>query len=70
MKTQKEQVLVWLKKKRKRGITSWDAITNFHITRLADVIFKLKTEGHDIFTIIEKAEGKKWARYILLKEAR
>jgi hypothetical protein len=70
MDTQKEQVLKCLKKKRKKGITSWDAITNFHITRLADVIFKLKTEGHDIFTIIEKAEGKKWARYILIKEAK
>jgi hypothetical protein len=70
METQKERILAWLKKKRKKGITSWDAITNFHITRLADVIFKLKAEGHEIFTIIEKAEGKKWARYILLKEAK
>lgn len=70
MDTQKERVLAWLKKKRKKGITSWDAITNFHITRLADVIFQLKAEGHEIFTIIEKAEGKKWARYILLKEAK
>jgi hypothetical protein len=70
MDTQKEQVMTWLKKKRKKGITSWDAITNFHITRLADVIFKLKSEGHEILTIIEKAEGRQWARYILLKEAK
>jgi hypothetical protein len=70
MDTQKERVMAWLKKKRKKGITSWDAITNFHITRLADRIFQLKAEGHKIFTIIEKAEGKKWARYILLKEAK
>ena len=70
MDTQKERVMAWLKKKRKKGITSWDAITNFHITRLADVIFQLKAEGHEIFTIIEKAESKKWARYILLKEAK
>lgn len=68
MNTQKETILNWLKKFKKKGITSWEAIQEFHITRLADVIFQLKADGHEIFTIMERENGKKWARYILLKE--
>jgi len=58
---QKEIVLNHLKKS--KSITSWDAIQKYGITRLADVIFRLKN-SYNIVTIIEKAEGKRWAKYI------
>lgn len=58
---QKEIVLNHFKKK--KSITSWEAIQKYGITRLADTIFQLKNRGHDIFTIIEHGNGKKWARY-------
>ena len=39
MKTQKQEVLAYLKKH--KSITSWEAIQEFHITRLAAIIFEL-----------------------------
>lgn len=61
---QKDMVLNHFAKK--KSITSWDAITKYGITRLADTIFKLKSAGHNIVTIIEHAEGKRWARYVYM----
>lgn len=60
-KTQKEMVLSHLKKK--RSITSWEAITSYHITRLAHYIYTLKDE-YNIATINEKADGVRWAKYV------
>lgn len=51
---------------KKKSITSWDAITKYGITRLADTIFKLKCSGHNIVTIMEQGDGKKWARYVYM----
>lgn len=62
--TQKEMVLKHLKR---RSLTSWDAIMHYGVTRLADVVFKLKSEGYHINTKIESAEGKRWAKYSLIK---
>lgn len=62
--TQKQVVLKHLKR---RSLTSWDAIMHYGVTRLADVVFKLKSEGYTINTKIEKAEGKRWAKYTLVK---
>jgi hypothetical protein len=66
MKTQKQEVLAYLKKH--KNITSWEAIQEFHITRLAAVIFALKEEGYLIamqrMTDIET--GKNWAKYIYM----
>lgn len=54
--TQKEKVLKHLKEH--GSITSWEAITKYHATRLSDIIFKLREQGYDIETINEKnADG-------------
>lgn len=66
-KSQKQQVLAHLKKH--GSITSWDAIQKYHITRLAAIIFLLRDEGNKIFAQIEKKDGKRWARYTLMKLA-
>jgi hypothetical protein len=57
---QKEMVLAHFKKR--KSITSWEAIQKYGITRLADVIFRLK-DSHNIVATIQTAEGKRWARY-------
>lgn len=61
--TQKQQVLAHLKKK--KSITSWDAIKLYGITRLAHYIYLLK-DDYVIHTINEKNEESRWARYILV----
>ena len=67
MKTQKEEVLSYLKKH--KSITSWEAIQEFHITRLAAIIHDLKYDGNSI--IMERMKddvtGKTWAKYKFLK---
>lgn len=57
---QKEIVLNHFTKR--KSITSWEAIQKYGITRLAAVILELKGT-HNIMTVIETAEGKRWARY-------
>jgi hypothetical protein len=46
--TQKDIVLDYLKKNKR--ITSWFAIQEFGITRLADIVHRLKREGYRIST--------------------
>lgn len=60
---QKDQVLNHFAKK--KSITSWEAIQKYGITRLAAVILELKT-NHNIMTVIETAEGKRWAKYVYM----
>ena len=43
-KTQTELIIKHLKS-HKRGITSWKAITKYHVTRLSAVIYILRGEG-------------------------
>lgn len=62
--TQKQLVLIHLQKK---SLTSWDAIQTYGITRLAAIICDLKDSGYLIHTTNESADGKRWARYTLLK---
>ena len=57
---QKEIVLNHFKKR--KSITSWEAIQKYGITRLAAVICDLKAT-HNIIATIETAEGKRWAKY-------
>ena len=45
--TQMKEVLKYMKS-HKRGITSWVAFERFGITRLADIIYKLKKLGWEI----------------------
>ena len=66
-KSQKQQVIAHLKKH--GSITSWEAIQKYHITRLAAIIFDLREEGNKIFTRNETGNGKKWAKYLLMKSA-
>ena len=46
-KSQKSEILRYLQT-HKRGITSLQAIELFGATRLSDIIFRLRKEGHDI----------------------
>lgn len=64
-KLQKEIVLEHLKKR--KSITSWEAISLYRITRLADVIFKLRSL-YEIVSIKETKAGKNWVRYVLIKK--
>jgi hypothetical protein len=57
-----QQVLIYLQKK---PITSWEAITLFKATRLADIIFKLRGRGLNITTEIVQGENAQFARYRL-----
>jgi hypothetical protein len=60
MMNQKQLVLIHLKKR--KSITSWEAIQKYGITRLAAVICDLKG-NHKIITTMQTAEGKRWAKY-------
>lgn len=62
--SQTENILAHLQKK---SITPLDAFTLYGCMRLAARIQDLKAEGHDIITTIERSNGKKFARYTLLR---
>ena len=50
-------------------ITSWDAIQQYRITRLAEYIRSLRQDdGLDIDSIPEKNEQTHWVRYKLYKQ--
>lgn len=68
MDTQKLKVLNHLRD-RKNGLSSWEAIVNYRITRLAARIADLKEDGHTISAQMEEENGKRFARYYLIKEA-
>ena len=55
-KTQKEVVLWHLQNN--GTITSWEAIKEYGITRLAARVFYLKEDGHDIETETKQVETK------------
>lgn len=68
MKTQKEEVLEYLKNNKK--ITILEAIYQLGITRLSAVIYNLKKEGYNIDTqmkLVKAKNGRKTsvAEYIL-----
>ena len=67
--TQKLKVLNHLRT-HKNGITSWEAITNYHVTRLAAYIGFLKEDGHTIEAVREQHNNKSYARYFLISEAK
>ena len=66
--TQKEKVLYHLK--HFRSITSWEAIKEYHVTRLSAVIFDLREKGYNIKSIREEnlETGTRFVRYYLLSE--
>lgn len=63
IETQKKQVFKHLQE---NSITSWEAISKYRITRLADVIYRLRKD-HNITTEIVKENKKQWAKYTLIK---
>lgn len=68
MKTKTEQILNHLKKRKK--ITSLEAIELYKCTRLAAVIFNLKNRGYEIIThIVQDKNGTKWGVYRYLGES-
>jgi hypothetical protein len=58
-----DAVLAHLQKK--RSITSWEAITLFRATRLADIIYRLKLKGFSIITETVHNDNSTFARYRL-----
>ena len=58
-----ESVLMHLRKK--RTITSWQAIQLFKATRLADIIYRLRNRGEFIVSETVENENAKFARYRL-----
>ena len=69
-KSQWKDVLAYLKEH--KGITSMEAWSRFHITRLAAVIFKLRKMGYNIRT--DECVGKNeygvynYADYVLVED--
>jgi hypothetical protein len=53
----------------RRVITPLDALNEYGCFRLAARIVELRREGLDIETVIEKRNGKRYARYILRGQA-
>ena len=71
MKKVKTQGNVVLEHLKKHGhITSMEAIMNYHITRLASVIFRLRKLGYDIDTIEKNGKNEygayTYADYVLV----
>jgi hypothetical protein len=63
--TQTEQVLALLQERGPRGLTPLEALELAGSFRLAARINDLREEGHDILTEWVRANGKKFARYVL-----
>lgn len=66
MKKSKEQKLIEFFE-RKRRITSWEAIIKFKLTRLSDIIFRLRRKGYIIET--ERQGKENFAIYRLIESA-
>lgn len=65
-KSQNDQVMHHLKKY--KSIVLGDAIFKYGITRLASRIYDLKCMGHEIHSELIKENGKRFAKYTLVKE--
>lgn len=61
--SQCDQVLSWLK--RRKGLTTWQAIQLFRITRLSGRILELRQRGHNIVSETVRTNGKRVAVYRL-----
>lgn len=67
--TQKELILRHMKEF--GSITAWDALMKYGITRLADIIYKLKKDGYEIESeMVVKKKGERtinFSRYSIKK---
>jgi hypothetical protein len=66
MSATQQQLIEEHLRKRKKGITSWDAITTYGITRLAKYIHDLRSTGFRIDDKYEFEGRRKWKRYWLV----
>ncbi|MCE7997073.1 MAG: DNA-binding protein [Roseivirga sp.] len=66
---QQRQVLAYMKEG--NAITNMVATKAFHITRLGDVIFRLRKKGHEIKTelVKNKTNHQSHAKYTLIKKS-
>lgn len=67
MSTTSQNQLVLDHLEKHKSITGWDAIGVYHITRLAARIKDLRDSGHNIITVMQHAESRRWAKYVLMK---
>ena len=51
--------------KKGKTITSWQAFELFRATRLADIVFKLRSKVYDISTSLIESNGTRYAKYKL-----
>jgi hypothetical protein len=47
-------------------ITSWEAIQKYRATRLADIIFQLRSKGMAINTVMCVRNKERYARYVYM----
>jgi hypothetical protein len=64
----RQQDIVLMHLKSQKTITSWDAIKYYGITRLAEMIRRLKKDGHKIVTITKTGNHTHYAEYKLEKK--
>lgn len=67
MACRREQPDIVLRHLRRRHITAMDAFRKYNITRLEDVIHKLRRRGHVIVTELRKGNGTRYAIYRLAR---
>ena len=63
--TQLNQVLAHLNQH--GSISSWTAIQEYRITRLAEYIRQLRSEGFRIESVWEESNGKRFVRYLFIQ---
>jgi hypothetical protein len=66
MNSKEKQIELIMKHLQENGsITSWNAISHYHITRLAAYIHVLRRRGFDIASIVQKNRHSWWVEYRL-----
>jgi hypothetical protein len=63
MNGQRDLVLKHLE--RTGSISSWEAIMNYRITRLAEYIRQLRTEGYNIVSEWQESGDKRYVKYTI-----
>ena len=53
--------------KKGKAITSWQAFELYYVTRLADIVYKLRCQGYEIHSEIVDLGNTKFAKYRLIK---
>ena len=56
--------------KNKGYITSFDAFTHYHATRLSGIIYRLREEGFEIDTIKTNINNKTFGKYVFTENSK